>query len=72
MEDDTTSSPIAPSGFRRLQQRRATIAQVNNMLRAYWQPLLADSGPLAEAGLDRALECYAKELRAREMLAYPS
>ena len=61
-EDDTTSPPTASIGpaLRRLKQRRGVIARLDNTAAAYWQTLLDESLPYAEAALERAFESYPK------------
>jgi hypothetical protein len=59
MEDDNSKSPrLSPqcSSIRRFQELRAIRTRIDAMLRAHWQAFVAESNPLAEAALDRALD----------------
>jgi hypothetical protein len=61
-EDDQKSPPIAPtvSPFRRFHQRRGVIVRLDQKARLYWQSLVAEGEPLAQAAVDRAYERYAR------------
>jgi len=59
MEHDDSESPSGSgSTFKRLRQRRAIIAELDNALRASWQAIIAECEPFAEPALERALERY--------------
>jgi hypothetical protein len=62
MDEESGSPPNGPRGtFRHLQQRRGVLAELDHMLRAYWEALVTEGQAFAEAALERAEERYARE-----------
>jgi hypothetical protein len=54
--DDTPPTvPELPSYRHSLDERRRTRARIDQILRSYWADLIAQSEPLAEEILERAL-----------------
>jgi hypothetical protein len=55
-EDDAPPTvPDLPTYRQRLEERRRTRNRIDQMLRLYWADLIAQSEPLAEQILQRAL-----------------
>jgi hypothetical protein len=56
MDDDPLTARRASSDRERLERAHQTRERLDKMLRAYWAFLIAESGSLAEAMLERALK----------------
>jgi hypothetical protein len=63
MTDEHTSPPTVPalSPRERRDRRRACRDHLDRLLREYWRELIAESEPMAEAILERALKTVALE-----------
>lgn len=56
MEDEAPPTvPELPSARQKFEERRRTRSRIDQMLRIYWADLIAQSEPLAEAIIERAL-----------------
>lgn len=54
-EDAPPTVPELPTYRHKLEERRRTRNRIDHMLRIYWADLIAQSEPLAEQILERAL-----------------